>query len=238
MRTDLNAHTAMGAKHVALVGNSHAGHWLPTLERLADENDLTITTFLASNCSLSTLPHELSTEEDTKGCQDYSDWVVERTTEGGFDAVVTSERQSTPLQGMGWDETEEKAPEGHRPILQSWVDAKLDVVVIRDTPYPGGADINVPDCVAKHEDNPEECSGTPEEWHWMDPLAASAKTIDSKRMSIIYPQDWLCPEGRCEPVIGGVITYFDTAHITATYAQTLAPQLDASLHRTGLSTFD
>ncbi|WP_426937191.1 acyltransferase family protein [Brevibacterium sp. LE-L] len=227
-----------GAKHVALVGNSHAGHWLPTLERLADENDLTITTFLASNCSLSTLPHELSTEEDTKGCQDYSDWVVERTTEGGFDAVITSERQSTPLQGMGWDETEEKAPEGHRPILQSWVDAKLDVVVIRDTPYPGGADINVPDCVAKHEDNPEECSGTPEEWHWMDPLAASAKTIDSKRMSIIYPQDWLCPEGRCEPVIGGVITYFDTAHITATYAQTLAPQLNASLHRTGLSTFD
>lgn len=227
-----------GSKHVALVGNSHAGHWLPTLERLADENDLTITTFLASNCSLSTLPQELSTEEDTKGCQDYSDWVVERTTEGGFDAVVTSERQSTPLQGMGWDETEEKAPEGHRPILQSWVDAKLDVVVIRDTPYPGGADINVPDCVAKHEDNPEECSGTPEEWHWMDPLAASAKTIDSKRMSIIYPQDWLCPEGRCEPVIGGVITYFDTAHITATYAQTLAPQLDASLHRTGLSTFD
>ena len=227
-----------GSKHVALVGNSHAGHWLPTLERLADENDLTITTFLASNCSLSTLPQELSTEEDTKGCQDYSDWVVERTTEGGFDAVVTSERQSTPLQGMGWDETEEKAPEGHRPILQSWVDAKLDVVVIRDTPYPGGADINVPDCVAKHEDNPEECSGTPEEWHWMDPLAASAKTIDSKRMSIIYPQDWLCPEGRCEPVIGGVITYFDTAHITATYAQTLAPQLNASLHRTGLSTFD
>lgn len=166
-----------GSKHVALVGNSHAGHWLPTLERLADENDLTITTFLASNCSLSTLPQELSTEEDTKGCQDYSDWVVERTTEGGFDAVVTSERQSTPLQGMGWDETEEKAPEGHRPILQSWVDAKLDVVVIRDTPYPGGADINVPDCVAKHEDSPEECSGTPEEWHWMDPLAASAKTI-------------------------------------------------------------
>src|SRR5699024_3726864 len=60
--------------------------------------------------------------------QDYADWVVERTTQGGFDAVITSERQSTPLQGMGWDETEEKAPEGHRDILQSWIDAKLDVV--------------------------------------------------------------------------------------------------------------
>jgi peptidoglycan/LPS O-acetylase OafA/YrhL len=226
-----------GSRHVALVGNSHAGHWLPTLERLADENDLTITTFLASNCSLSTLPQELSTEEEAKGCQDYADWVVKRTTEGGFDAVITSERQSTPLQGMGWDETEEKAPEGHRPILQSWIDAELDVVVIRDTPYPGGQDINVPDCVAKHEDDLEACSGTPEEWHWMDPLAASARTMDSDRLSIIYPQDWFCPEGRCESVIGGVITYFDTAHITATYAETLAPQLGESLHKTGLRSF-
>ncbi|GAA1515132.1 acyltransferase family protein [Brevibacterium permense] len=227
-----------GSKHVALVGNSHAGHWLPTLERLADEQDLTITTFLASNCSISTLPQDLSTPAETKGCQDYADWVSKRTTEGGFDAVITSERQSTPLEGMDWEETEKEAPEGHREILQRWVDADLDVVVIRDTPYPGGAGVTVPDCVAKHEDDLEECSGTPESWHWMDPLAASAKTIDSKKMSVIYPQDWFCPEGRCEPVIGGVITYFDTAHITATYAQTLAPQFDASLRKTGLGTFD
>ncbi|WP_434591181.1 acyltransferase family protein [Brevibacterium sp. 1718] len=227
-----------GSKHVALVGNSHAGHWLPTLERLADEHDLTITTFLASNCSISTLPQDLSTPDETKGCQEYADWVSKRTTEGGFDAVITSERQSTPLEGMDWEETEKKAPEGHREILQRWVDADLDVVVIRDTPYPGGAGVTVPDCVAKHEDDLEECSGTPESWHWMDPLAASAKTIDSKKMSVIYPQDWFCPEGRCEPVIGGVITYFDTAHITATYAQTLAPQFDASLRKTGLGTFN
>lgn len=227
-----------GSKHVALVGNSHAGHWLPTLERLADEHDLTITTFLASNCSISTLPQDLSTPEETKGCQDYADWVAKRTSEGGFDAVITSERQSTPLDGMDWDETEAKAPEGHREILQRWIDAKLDVVVIRDTPYPGGADINVPDCVAKHEDALDKCAGTPESWQWMDPLAASAKSIDSKQLSIIYPQDWFCPDARCEPVIGGVITYFDTAHITATYAQTLAPQLDASLRRSGLDTFD
>ena len=222
---------------MALVGNSHAGHWLPTLERLAEKNDWTITTFLASNCSISTLPQELSTPGETKGCQDYADWVVERTTQGGFDAVITSERQSTPLQGMGWDETEVKAPEGHRDILQSWIDAKLDVVVVRDTPYPGAEDINVPDCVAKHEDDVEDCSGTPESWHWMDPLAASARTFDSKRLSVVYPEDWFCPDGRCEPVIG-VITYFDTAHITATYAKTLAPQFDASLRRTGLATFD
>ena len=72
----------------------------------------------------------------------------------------------------------------------------------------------------------------------MDPLAASARTMgDSKRISVMYPQDWFCPDGTCEPVIGGVITYFDTAHITATYAQTLAPQFDASLRSVGSAHF-
>lgn len=227
-----------GEKQVALVGNSHAGHWLPALERLAEKNDWTITTFLASNCSISTLPQDLGTPEGVKGCQEYADWVVDRTTSGGFDAVITSERQSTPLEGMSWEETEKQAPAGHKDILNSWIEAKLDVVVIRDTPYPGGDDIQVPDCVATHEDEIEDCSGTPKSWYWMDPLAASAKTIESKQMSIIYPEDWLCPDGRCEPVIGGVITYFDTAHITATYARTLAPQLNDRLHKTGLETFD
>ena len=52
------------------------------------------------------------------------------------------------------------------------------------------------------------------------------------------PEDWFCPDGKCEPVIGGVITYFDTAHITATYAKTLATQFDARLHQTGMATFD
>src|SRR5699024_5493355 len=149
-----------------------------------------------------------------------------------------TKRQYTPLQGKCVDDTEEKAPEVHLEILQICIDAKLDVVVVRDTPYPGGDDISVPDCVAKHEDELDECSGTPESWHWMDPLAASARKFDSKRISVMYPQDWFCPDGRCEPVIGGVITYFDTAHITATYAKTLAPQFDASLNRTGLNTFD
>lgn len=227
-----------GEKKIALVGNSHAGHWLPALEVLAERNDWTITTFLASTCSISTLPQDLSNEETVKGCQDYGRWVTERTTSGEFDAVITSERQSTPLQEMSWAETEKNASDGHTRTLEEWNKAELDVVVIRDTPYPGAEDVHVPDCVASHEDRLEECAGTPTSWYWMDPLAEEARSMDLPSTKVVYPEDWFCPEGRCEPVIGGVITYFDTAHITATYARTLAPQLDSQLRQTGLATFD
>ena len=38
-----------GSKQVALAGNSHAGQWLPALTKIAERQDWTITTYLASN---------------------------------------------------------------------------------------------------------------------------------------------------------------------------------------------
>src|SRR5699024_12243437 len=40
-----------GSKHVALVGNSHPGHGLPTVVRVADQNGWTVATIWGSNGS-------------------------------------------------------------------------------------------------------------------------------------------------------------------------------------------
>lgn len=223
-----------GKTQVALIGNSHAGHWLPALEELAEENDWTITTFLISRCTVSTEFQTFDTRAKSQACRDYTDWTMEQTTSGKFDAIVTSERQSVPLQDQTWDETEENAPAGYTEPLEQWNDAGLDILVIRDTPFPGTAKKDIPDCVAANEDDPSQCAGTPKSWFWMDPLAETARSIDSDRIAVIDPETWVCPEGTCRPIIGGVITYFDDSHITATYARTLAPLLGQAIDETGL----
>ena len=43
--------------------------------------------------------------------------------------------------------------------------------------------------------------------------------------------DHICDGETCRAVNGGVITYFDGSHLTATYAHTLAPYLDAPIRR-------
>jgi hypothetical protein len=46
--------------------------------------------------------------------------------------------------------------------------------------------------------------------------------------------DAICPTPRCSPVIGGVLVYRQSSHITATYIRTLTPRLAEALTRAGL----
>lgn len=225
-----------GETQVALIGNSHAGHWLPALEELAQERDWTITTFLISRCTVSTELQTFDTSAQSQACRDYADWTMEQTTSGKFDAIVTSERQSVPLQNQSWEQTEANAPAGYEEPLDVWADEGLDVLVIRDTPFPGAAEQDIPDCVAANKDDLSQCEGTPESWHWMDPLAETAASAKDEQIKVIDPTSWICPDNVCSPVIGGVITYFDDSHITATYSSTLAPALGNAIDGTGLDT--
>ena len=43
--------------------------------------------------------------------------------------------------------------------------------------------------------------------------------------ALIRTDTWFCTEGFCPMVAGGVVTYRDSHHITASYSRTLAPYL-------------
>lgn len=215
-----------GEISVALVGNSHAGHWLGPLTELAHARGWTITTFLVDRCNATvTIPLAFDTAAKTKGCQAYAEYVRERTTSGDFDAVIVSQRQSVEVAGGDWDTTEQPLIAAQEEMLRSWDAAGLPVMVIRDTPFPGNQDLIVPDCVAVHADDPSACDGSPEDWYWMDPLAEAAEDFPAN-VAVLDPTEWVCPEGRCRSVIGGVVTYFDGSHLTDTYAVTLAPYIN------------
>ena len=59
-----------GPKKVALVGNSHAGHWLPALQALAKKNGWTITTYLVSSCAVTDARQQYETEAKVQNCYD------------------------------------------------------------------------------------------------------------------------------------------------------------------------
>ncbi len=72
---------------IALVGNSHAGQWLPTLQRLAEKHGWQITTYLASQCAAAETPQAFDTAARTDACLA---WV---------DAHHQRRRQEQPLGG-------------------------------------------------------------------------------------------------------------------------------------------
>jgi peptidoglycan/LPS O-acetylase OafA/YrhL len=212
---------------VALVGNSHAGHWLPMLQVLAKKHGWEITTFLASRCNATDA--RLQLYSGTDGCLAFGRWVQGQTKGDAFDLVVDSERQSVRTTGDSWSETLPTAVTGYTTYLQRWSDAGTNVVVLEDTPYPGKTLDTVPDCVAKHLKRQDACDGTPASWDWLDPLFVAATRQALPGITPIATRRFFCTEAICPAVIGTVIAYFDGSHMTATYGRSIAPFLEAEL---------
>ncbi|WP_088289003.1 acyltransferase family protein [Kineosporia sp. A_224] len=228
-----------GPVKVALVGNSHAGQWLPALQRLAEKNDWTITTYLISYCTVSRVPLRLATAEQERNCARYADWVLTQTSGSAYDLVVTSERQSAQVRGQDWPGTLRAATAAYTDYLRQWADSGATVVVLQDQVVPDDETRRVPECLARNDLDVDACSWParppvptdPDAPRFMDPLYDAARALDHPRVRWVDTHDLLCPDGTCRPVVGGVVTLFDGSHYTATYAATMAPVLDERIRR-------
>ncbi|KQM84127.1 acyltransferase family protein [Agromyces sp. Leaf222] len=215
-----------GARRVALIGNSHAGHWLPALQRVAEAENLSITTYLISLCYTVLDPIKMSTPAQTENCTAWNERAIGEIAEGDYDLVVTSNRTSSPLVGMTMPETQVAAIGAYDTTLRTWLDADIPVLVLRDTPASEKG--VVPDCVAQHLDDVAACDSSLGALA-VDPMADAAESIDDSRIAVVDLNDRLCGAGACYGVIGGLIAYFDAHHMTATFAETLAPDLVAPI---------
>ncbi len=118
---------------------------------------------------------------------------------------------------------------GYATYLRRWSDAGTNVLILQDTLDPGRTIKSIPDCLAAHRSDQPSCSGTPEEWHWQDPLYDAALELALPAISTIETRRFICTATECPAVIGSVIVYFDASHLTATYARSLAPFVESEI---------
>jgi peptidoglycan/LPS O-acetylase OafA/YrhL len=216
-----------GKVRIALVGNSHAGHWLPALQVLAKRNGWTITTFLASRCNATDARLELY--GGTTGCHDYGKWVMDETRGDAFDLVITSERQSVAANDEDSPSSRAAAEDGYRSYLRRWSRAGTRVLILRDTPFPGHTLDSVPDCLASHRSKQAACAGTPKEWRSSDPLYDVALELGLPGITTLDTTPLFCTDSTCPAVIGSVVVYFDASHMTETYSRSIARFIDVPI---------
>lgn len=221
-----------GPIKVALLGNSHAGHWLPALADLAKARGWTITTYLSSECAPTLTRQDFPTKQLTDNCQDYGRWALGKIVAGGYDLIITSNRESRPAEGHSWTSGGDLLATGFHRYLQQLGASGTPIVVIHDVPFPGKTVKSIPDCVAENPGHTDRCDGTPSSWRWYYPFEAGAAGLDNVHLIDLTP--YFCTKDVCPAVIGGTIVYFDSSHITATYARTLTPYLGAILGNLGL----
>lgn len=217
--------TEADARRVALIGNSHAGHWLPALTTVANENNLKITTFLASECYTILEPIEFDNQSRTANCLGLNRAAIDEIKQESYDMVVISNRMWRTLQGVPAARQDAELRAGFTKVLKEFSDAGIPVLVLHDTPY--AEDVGyVPDCIAENTGDLAACDGTLAAREVKDQLYDAAVALNDPLVATADLTDTICRGETCYSTVGGLIVYFDIGHLTATFCETLAPYIE------------
>lgn len=216
-----------GKRNVALVGNSHAAQWLPALQKYGQDHDLKITTYFASSCAPSAAELDFPAKE-SRGCHQWGQRVLEATSGDRYDAVILTSQSQKAVKGAAKEDRFSALADGYRGILGEWVDSGANLLVLQDTANPTMK--NIPDCLSEEGATIDDCSGPRSDWIPKDPLSSEAQKFGNQ-VATADLNDHLCRPDRCSGANGGVLTYFDGAHMTATYSSTLSSYLGKEVEK-------
>jgi peptidoglycan/LPS O-acetylase OafA/YrhL len=212
-----------GTRTVVLFGDSHAAQWFPALEQLAVQRHWKLVELTKSSCSAADLPlwHDTLKREYTE-CEAFHRSAVARIASLHPSLVVVgSSFNYRPAQPSGDVAAQWRAAWDRTFAALRSTGAK--VAAIADTPYMGGS---VPECLAKPA-NAGHATKCTRSQH------SSVRGPEQRQVFLTYPDvidptAWFCTD-ICPAVIGNLLVYRDSNHMTTTYASALAQLLGAEL---------
>ncbi len=211
---------------IALIGDSHAVQYSAMLGEIASRNGWALDGYSKGACPFS----DVRREQDAVLHAACTEW-VERATkmliEGDYDLVLTSQ-----VSGVAWSPPSGQAPDdfaegGLVSLWTSLADRGIRVAAIADVPRPQKG---VLDCLLKASGDVSTACRTPRaDAMLFDPQPEAVAQLARPDVTLIDMTDIYCDGRECLPVIGGVLVYRDSNHLTNTFAGTLKPYFEAAL---------
>ena len=215
-----------GSFTVAVVGDSHAAQWVPTFQALGEREGWKVLAYSKSGCPLADETVTLGKDQRPyTACDGWNDNVLDELVAAKPDVVVTSATAYPVVEGdtvLGKAESDRRMIAAFRRSWARLTDAGIRVVALADTPRPG---FDMADCVSANEGRLTECAPTRAKSFALAGTTITAAAKGQEGVRLVDLGDFICPDSRCAPVIGRVLVYRDTDHLTATYARTLADRM-------------
>ncbi|WP_372464223.1 acyltransferase family protein [Nocardia africana] len=213
---------ASATRTLAVVGSSHAEHWVPALQELAAQHAFRIRVYLKMGCPLTLADDATYKGEPIPDCRDWSRAVLDRLAADRPEWVFTT--GSRPRAGTG-DET----PPDYVDVWSALAERGLDTITIRDSPWLRHNEIRyaAADCLAGGGD-PVSCGMRRSDA--LDPVDPQLEP--ASRYPNIFPidlSDAFCDASVCPVVAGNILIYHDEHHLTSSYSRSLAGALGREL---------
>ena len=224
--------TSGSKKSIALVGDSHAEHWIPAITQIAKARGWRFDTYLKGGCPFSATARADNASTAKGSCAVWNKSVLAILAKKHFDIVVTSQVSGTTFVTKPGETSKAAAIRG---LVTQWKAVEKDgsvVAAIRDDPHMPFNDSSCLSALGGKLVQLEAKCEAPASALLDDPQIDAAK---QSGVGLIDLSAFFCQNGVCPGVIGHVVVYRDTSHMGGTYSRTLSPyfakQLDAIVAR-------
>ena len=225
---------ASSGVNVVLVGDSHAAQWEPALKALAVARHWHLQVFTKSGCPFAEAPVTLGNESRPyPECKAWNAAMRDILLATPPDLVVTSSSRYRLFVGdsvLDAPSSDRAILAGYRSTWATLAEKGIPVVVLADTPRPG---FDIGDCASASVGHMRSCSFARAAALAASGIPASTATSGTAA-KLVDLTDAICPDDPCSAVIGNVLVYRDTDHMTATYSATLADRVGTALDALGL----
>ncbi|HEY4898797.1 MAG TPA: acyltransferase family protein [Candidatus Nanopelagicaceae bacterium] len=216
---------------VVLFGDSHALEWFPAINQVAKENKWKLLSLTMSACSPANIPaYNPDTGSLMKNCPIWRVASIKRIiTAHPYLVLIASTRGfETEKNGVVLKGARRSAvfKAGMNETISLLKSSGARVLMMSDTPVIGKDPLV---CLSAHPKSTLACATPVNKAISDDWIAIETQIAKQNSIQLIKPQMWICPTDPCPVVIGNILTYFDTGHMTATFSQALAGELKVAI---------
>ena len=209
---------------VALWGDSHAAQWFPAIDMIAQQRGWRLVAITQGGCPvIDVLTWSGSDVRDH--CAAWRESALDRFAAEGVDAILLGQYYGlldagsrAAVSATVWAE--------QLPRLLDRLSENMTPIVLIDTP---DLPVDVPTCLSEHPEEIDICEpGAPSDSDAA--VAATVREITAERGIVTFdPRPLLCVDDRCPVVVGDILVYRDSNHLSDTFARWFTPVLDRAL---------
>jgi hypothetical protein len=214
---------------IAVVGNSHARRLIPALDAYGRAHGWRIVLAARIDC-MGLIDVPISSTAPDAACQAWSAAVQRRLLAmRGLAAVIFASHRDAGTYLAGSNPTPQQQAEANRRIVDTWsAFAAHGIRVVVTGDVPGMRPQSDPECIAMSSAAYDPCA-VPRSSVVHGNLMTALAQQHPRLASFISLTHYFCDQRTCHGLIGGVVVYFDSHHMTATFSRSLAPYLGADL---------
>ncbi|MEY4158899.1 MAG: hypothetical protein RL743_1394, partial [Actinomycetota bacterium] len=212
---------------VALFGDSHAAQWFDALDAIAKQRGWRLLALTKLGCT----PIEQITYNSTVGatypqCKPWRANVKKRLVEERVAVVFIS--YSNRLQQVGVQQPfpDQVWLDGFAELIPELRAGGTEPVLITDTPYPGR---DVPICLSENVSSVGNCAFSRERGIRQSRLDTNIAAAVDNGAQVLDVTNWMCTDKACPVIVGNLLVYRDSNHITTKYAEWLTPLIDEAI---------